>query len=61
MQELRNDWRKIVETPINKTSLDRWLLNWSNLYDEAKAAKVLDICYTDSEYLPDLMPIRDLL
>ena len=61
VQDLRNDWRKMVETPINKTSLDRWLLNWSNLYDEAKVAKVPDVCYTDAEYPPDSMAIRDLL
>ncbi len=45
VQDLRNNWREVVETPINKTSLDRWLLDWSNLYDEAKAAKVPDMCY----------------
>ena len=61
VQDLRNDWRKMVETPINKTLLERWLLNWLNLYDEAKAAKVLDVCYIDTEYPPDLIAIRDLL
>jgi hypothetical protein len=61
VQDLRNDWRKMVDSPIGRTSLERWLLNWSNLYDEAKAAKVPDVCYTDEEYPPDSMAIRDLL
>lgn len=33
----------------------------SNLYDGAKAAKVPDMWYTDAEYPPDSMAIKDLL
>jgi hypothetical protein len=39
----------------------RCLFNWPNLYDEAKTAKVPDVCYTDEEYPVDSIPIRDLL
>ncbi|KAF7131371.1 hypothetical protein CNMCM5793_004542 [Aspergillus hiratsukae] len=60
-QGLRNEWRRKINTPIGRTSLETWLTNWANLYDEAKAAKVPDVCYTDGEYPPDAEPIRDLL
>ncbi|KAJ5471971.1 hypothetical protein N7539_008540 [Penicillium diatomitis] len=53
VQDLRTDWRKMVDIPYGRTSLERWLLNWSNMHDDAKAAKVPDVCYTDAEYPPD--------
>lgn len=60
-QDLRNEWRRMITHPIGRTSLETWLTNWSNLYDEAKAAEVPDVCYTSKSCLPDAEPIRDLL
>lgn len=60
-QDLRNAWRHLVKTPIGKTSFERWLTNWSNLYEEAKSSKVPDICYFDDDNPEDRDPIRDFL
>jgi hypothetical protein len=60
-QDLRNEWRRMISHPIGRTSLETWLTNWANLYDEAKAANVPDVCYTAEGYPPDAAPIRDLL
>lgn len=45
----------MVDSLYGRTSLERSLLNWSNLHDETKAAKVLDMCYIDEKYPPDLI------
>jgi Integrase core domain. len=60
-QDLRNAWRYMLHTPIGKTSIERWLTNWSNLYDEAKSAEVPDICYRSTAHPEDRTAIRDFL
>jgi hypothetical protein len=60
-QDLRNAWRYMLQNPIGKTSIERWLTNWSNLYDEAKSAEVPDICYHSAVHPEDRTAIRDFL
>ncbi|KAJ5117398.1 hypothetical protein N7448_004963 [Penicillium atrosanguineum] len=60
-QDLRNAWRYMVQTPMGKTSVERWLTDWSNLYDESKSAEVPDVCYQSATHLADRTAIRDFL
>ncbi|KAJ5489184.1 hypothetical protein N7539_004074 [Penicillium diatomitis] len=54
-EELRQAWREMIRYKPRSTVIDQWLNGWTNLYDECKAADVLDVVYRPKD------PIRDFL
>lgn len=63
-QTLRRAWRSMIKQPTREVNIDHWLTQWTNLYEEGKAAGVPDICYGVNyairDFLEAVQPVDDL-